>query len=204
MRRVGKVGLTVVFFLSVLTGGATAATASQDQESEWQSPRASELTLDDSTTMALIFGHEPSEKEIEAYIARFGSIPSDTEIAAYVAATEKEEATLANALNPQPMAHPGEELYYYFSSAKWITRSGVYSLSLMPRNITVTSSTVLSWHPVYLNFNLTNPWSRYKAQGADASMRYQYNCHYRYGMIKTPWNLEPHKRLADINSITCN
>ena len=29
-------------------------------------------------------------------------------------------------------------------------------------------------------------------------------CHFQYGMIKTPWNLELHKLASDVSTITCN
>lgn len=43
-----------------------------------------------------------------------------------------------------------------------------------------------------------------KAQLLDQSMRKQFFCHARYGMIKVPWNLEPSRRPNSVNPITCN
>ena len=38
----------------------------------------------------------------------------------------------------------------------------------------------------------------------DSSMNRQFACHVVYGALKTPWNLEPHKRVEDLNPFTCN
>ncbi|WP_311553268.1 DUF2599 domain-containing protein [Propionimicrobium lymphophilum] len=43
-----------------------------------------------------------------------------------------------------------------------------------------------------------------KTQLLDQSMRKQFFCHARYGMIKVPWNLEPSRRPNSVNPVTCN
>lgn len=82
----------------------------------------------------------------------------------------------------------------YFKSVGWITRNGVRSLSVNPKNpFTVNKSN--SWrelanffrnHPMYTSINNSTKYS---------STKNQYDCHVDLARgFKTPWNLEPVKR----------
>lgn len=159
------------------------------------------LSKGDQATLIRIFGHEPSKEEKAAYIDSFGRVPTAGEIAAYVASQDAETATLGDGPTIMPMAAFSD----FFTSGSWINRSGEWSLSLMPRSPGIGNQGLdRTWETVYNRFNTSSHWVPYKPQGANESMRKQYACHYWYGMIKTPWNLEPHKRPGDVSSITCN
>ncbi|WP_406795228.1 DUF2599 domain-containing protein [Bifidobacterium longum] len=81
-----------------------------------------------------------------------------------------------------------------------MNRSGVWSLSIMPRRALLWD-TDRGWGQVYDRFHTSRHWTYYSAW-ADASMRKQFNCHAQYGMLKTPYNLEPSR--SDVSPITCN
>ncbi|MDO5093225.1 MAG: DUF2599 domain-containing protein [Propionibacteriaceae bacterium] len=192
MRTIPRVLATSVAL--ALTIGSPNASA--DEQSDKLSDR-------DYATLTRIIGHEPSAEEQHDYLQKYGRVPTDAEIEAYLNA--------ANDASPSPTsADEGTQLdasqeANYFKSTKWINRSGVWSLSLMPRDGGIGNEGVSrTWNYVYAKHNTDRHWSHYKSQGADKSMRWQYECHFWYGMIKTPWNLEPSKKYEDLNSITCN
>lgn len=100
---------------------------------------------------------------------------------------------------------------YYFQSSKWISRSGVISLSLSPKQSWVrtvvhgdnpNASASLkndSWQTVLNNYSGHSNWRN------TSSMRSQYMCHVHWaGYWKTPWNLEPHRTGTAIASNSCN
>lgn len=164
----------------------------------------SALTPEEQATITQIFGYEPSADEIAAYLSEFGRVPSAADVDAYVQASEAEAATPAR---PAPLdsAARSNAVSDFFQSAGWIERDGVWSLSLMPRAGGIGNEGAdRTWQPVYNRFSRTVPWALYPRTQVDQSMKKQYDCHFQYGMIKTPWNLEPHKLASDVSTITCN
>lgn len=154
------------------------------------------------------FGYVPDNAEYTSYLEQFGSVPTDEEIALYLASSTSEEQDLQAQVTDQQSSHNAIETRsvwsnQYFSYGKWIGRE-VWSLSLMPRRHINASQQNASWNTVYARFNNNRHWSYYKSQGADQSMRKQFFCHARYGMIKVPWNLEPSRRPNSVNPVTCN
>lgn len=92
----------------------------------------------------------------------------------------------------------------YFSSSKWIVRSGVRSLSLTPSTVTrlggvislgsITSVTKAfasnavikdSWNKLYNKYKGSSYWKN------TDGMRDQYVCHFRFAFFKSEFNLEP-------------
>lgn len=93
--------------------------------------------------------------------------------------------------------------YFYWS--KWINRDGIWSLSIMPKNvILIRGNTYDSWNYIYNKHSGSKHWQKYSYQDVDKSMNRQYACHILYGALKTPWNLEPHKKYENLNFITSN
>lgn len=71
------------------------------------------------------------------------------------------------------------------------------SLSLMPRDGGIgNESQSGTWDTVKGRYGSSVKWKN------TAKMKEQYDCHFKYGMIKTPWNLEPSR--TSVNFITCN
>lgn len=162
------------------------------------------VTANEYATLTRIFGHEPSKAEQEAYLNHYGRVPTNAEIAAYLRVAGAESRSL---ITESELAGVAAKAGYgdYFKSGSWIKRSGIWSLSLMPRDGGIgNEGASRTWSSVFNVFNTSQYWVPYKPQGANESMRKQYDCHFWYGMIKTPWNLEPSKKPADINAITCN
>lgn len=92
--------------------------------------------------------------------------------------------------------------YFYWS--KWISRDGRWSLSIMPKDVyLIKQNTYDAWTYIYNRHSNSNYWRRYN-HDVDSSMNRQFACHVVYGALKTPWNLEPHKRVEDLNPFTCN
>lgn len=84
----------------------------------------------------------------------------------------------------------------FFSSGRWITRSGIRSLSLTRRTdngswesssgaIGATLIGEMAWETVYNRFHKQSCW--YNTNG----MHDQFMCHVGWAMFKSPWNLEP-------------
>lgn len=93
----------------------------------------------------------------------------------------------------------------WFSSGKWINRSGLVSLSLMPTDwVTVPHAAHATgpkaWETVKSRFGNDKEWRKYP--WADESMLGQFKCHVGYGKLKVPYNLEPSRE--HFNPITCN
>ncbi|MGQ4548847.1 DUF2599 domain-containing protein [Dermabacteraceae bacterium P13077] len=105
-------------------------------------------------------------------------------------------------------ATPNLRFTQAFVYGKWINRRGVVSLSLMPRRSGIgNEGKIRTWNLVYNRFHRNSNWTgkgKRKASKVNESMKKQYLCHFKYGMLKTPWNLEPHKRAEDVSFITCN
>jgi len=81
--------------------------------------------------------------------------------------------------------------YTYFNSLSWITRGGVRSLSISPKNpFTINKegswgelARYFQYHPMYTGISNSSKWN---------SMYNQYVCHVDYARgFKTPWNIEP-------------
>lgn len=162
------------------------------------------LTEEEMATLTQIFGHEPSSQEVADYEEQFAQVPTAAEVDAYLNAAEGEESVTAVPASPTAAAR-ANAVSDFFQSAGYIQRDGVWSLSLMPRAGGIgNEGAARTWQPVYNQFSRTVPWSLYPRTQVDQSMKKQYDCHYKYGMIKTPWNLELHKLASNINSITCN
>lgn len=164
---------------------------------------ASDLTEVEQSTLTEIFGYEPSEAEAEQYLDLYGSVPTEAEVAAYLAAEDEtaayvaEEGEIAASSPGGAFASRAVGFTTYFKSGVWITRDGVVSLSLMPRDGGIgNESREGTWAHVKNVFSSSSKWKN------TAMMTEQYNCHFRYGMLKTPWNLEPHR--TSINHVTCN
>lgn len=85
----------------------------------------------------------------------------------------------------------------YFSSASWITRSGMISLSVQPKNLVLKAS----GSPNVTAAIRTDSFNKLQARHSGdskwkntSSMRNQYLCHVDLAQrFKTPWNLEPHR-----------
>lgn len=67
----------------------------------------------------------------------------------------------------------------------------------------IKQNTYDAWTYIYNRHSNSNYWRRYN-HDVDSSMNRQFACHVVYGALKTPWNLEPHKRVEDLNPFTCN
>lgn len=94
----------------------------------------------------------------------------------------------------------------FFSKVEWIKRSGVWSLSLTPREAFFDYNT--AWNHVKNEFKNDTQWANSGNSTVDSSMYNQYVCHYKYaGTLKTPWNLEPSrvdKGYSNFVSSACN
>ena len=175
------------------------------------------ISSSDTETLTKIFGHRPSTKEQSDYISTYGKIPSKAEVDAYIKASmaDPEEPDAVHGGNEYKTHSPEQtttpyllspgEFSWFFRYGKWITRKKVVSLSLMPRSGGIgNEGDTRTWNTVYKTFHNHPNWSRYRKNGADESMRKQYMCHFKYGMIKTPWNLEPSRKPSDVSWLTCN
>ncbi|MCT9819294.1 DUF2599 domain-containing protein [Microbacterium sp. W1N] len=173
-----------------------------------QAAESSGVTAEDEQILTRVFGYEPSESEIDAYLQRYGAVPSADEVAAYVAAAESEEAGVTVAPEA-PFAGrvsvaAADSFSSFFQSGAWITRDGMLSLSLMPRAGGIgNEGGTRTWTTVYNTFSGSPNWWNH-SHNVTASMSKQYNCHFRFGMVKTPWNLEPAKIAENVSTITCN
>ncbi len=178
---------------------------------------ASYLTTEQAEFYELAFGHTPTFEEHQEYVRVFGKVPSPSDFRAYLASSEAESRYLEQQRDAssetgergslEPMAVWSHKFFEY---GKWIGRD-VWSLSLMPKQAILGGSAwekavnlQEGWKAVYKKFKGSRHWTRYKSQGADESMEKQYYCHGMYGMIKTPWSLEPSRKPADVSSVTCD
>ncbi|MBD3689126.1 DUF2599 domain-containing protein [Nanchangia anserum] len=167
---------------------------------------SSRLTVEDQQNLSRILGHTPSFEETNMYLDQYGRVPTTSEINAYLKAEDGggEQSVAVSSYGVERTAVAGT-FGTYFQYGKWINRGGVVSLSLMPKSGGIGNyGSVQTWNAVYQKFHLASQWTRHRATGVDASMKKQYLCHFKYGMLKTPWNLEPHKKAADVSSINCN
>ncbi|MEH3088277.1 MAG: DUF2599 domain-containing protein [Microbacterium arborescens] len=184
----------------LLTAGLMAASAPA-MASAVDDADASHLTEVEQSTLADIFGYEPSEAETEQYLDLYGSVPTEAEVAAYLAADGEaaayEHGEIAARSLGGGIGLRAATFQTYFKAGQWITRDGVVSLSLMPRDGGIgNESREGTWTMVKNVFSSSPKWKN------TAMMTEQYNCHFKYGMLKTPWNLEPHR--TSINHVTCN
>ena len=91
----------------------------------------------------------------------------------------------------------GSSYSKYFNSTKWITRSGVVSLSinykssgLYPSNLPNANAAAAykAWEVLYARHKNDSKWKNTK------SMEAQFICHSStIGKLKNPWNIEPHR-----------
>lgn len=90
------------------------------------------------------------------------------------------------------------------SGLRWITRDGERSLSIQPDrgrwDYWSAQDKADAWDGILTMHSNTSYWKNTE------SMEYQFMCHARYfwNVAKQPWNIEPGKRLKDINPVTCN
>lgn len=101
---------------------------------------------------------------------------------------------------------PASTLPYsaYHESSVWVYRSDGWCLRVTPTNWFRSQGE--QGHDVYGLDGFETLKARHSGESKwdnTDSMQYQYMCHYIWA-IKTPWNLEPWKELADINKLTCN
>lgn len=142
----------------------------------------------------------------ESYAAYNGTDEGFDENSVLEIAPELYEMSKAGGTSAQARAI----LSKYFDSIKWITRSGVVSLSIMPsqqfKNLPTDSSRYgaaieESWGIILRNYSGNSKWKN------TASMKGQYRCHAWYAKGKYPWNIEPHRTETDFNKIVakfCN
>lgn len=117
-----------------------------------------------------------------------------------VSVTKKDENTLEYTLESDGLSEPttmsvtlaATSYSSYFSSGKWITRSGKISLSLTHKPYLLSGSTndkMLklsdSWNKVVAKHKSSKHWKN------QTSLYNQYACHYGYAPFKNPWNIEP-------------
>lgn len=157
------------------------------------------LTEVEEETLTAVFGYAPSEAETAQYLDAFGSVPTEAQIAAYLAAEGNSEAVSTDGIvaTDGNISMRAVTFSSFFKSGSWITRDGLISLSLMPRDGGIGNEGAdRTWNTVKTRFSSSSNWKN------TSVMQQQYNCHFWYGMIKTPWNLEPSR--TSINPITCN
>lgn len=142
----------------------------------------------------------------ESYAAYNGTDEGFDESSVLEIAPELYEMSKAGGTSAQSRA----VLSKYFDSIKWITRSGVVSLSIMPsqqfKNLPTDNSRYgaaieESWGIILRNYSGNSKWKN------TASMKGQYRCHAWYAKSKYPWNIEPHRTETDFNKIVaklCN
>lgn len=207
MNKTHKMATLVI--AAILAAGMTAPTAYAD------SPGNTRITASEQSVLTQILGHKPTQTEYNRYVETYGSVPTEADINAYIEASESEGSSSQTAAHDDSTS-PGTstEIYtqaaparfsMFFLSGTWITRSGVVSLSLKPRKGGIgNEGDERTWKTVYDKFHNAGQRTRYKNNGVDASMKKQYMCHFKYGMVKTPWNLEPHKKAADVSPVKCN
>lgn len=103
-----------------------------------------------------------------------------------------------NAITPFAIASKG--FSYYYKSSKWITRSGVVSLSIDPKANAWTGSSIAGnvfkqkdrWDVIVKKHSGSKNWKN------SASLKAQLNCHADLAKsVKTPWNLEPHRKTTN-------
>jgi hypothetical protein len=104
-------------------------------------------------------------------------------------------------ISPKSIYDPTQEAYYekYFSSASWIYRDGVVSLSMYPISPLkwIAPAPSRAWGSIVYKHSSDYRWKN------TSVMKDQFYCHYWLaGSFKVPWNIEPHK--TSINPITCN
>lgn len=86
----------------------------------------------------------------------------------------------------------------YFKSGRWINRE-MWALSLNPKKVPTTSrQKAVAWDSVTYKHSDDRNWNYRNIN----IMKEQFLCHVRYGLAKTPWNIEPDK--TSINPVTCN
>ena len=94
----------------------------------------------------------------------------------------------------------------WFSRGVWIARDGMWSLSLQPTWWAAAATPTRyyyaesAWATIPPQFSSSRHWTAYPT--ASKMMKEQFDCHVRYGTLKTPYNLEPSR--TSISQITCN
>lgn len=89
------------------------------------------------------------------------------------------------------------QLSTYFSRVAWITRNGVVSLSLNPKDAVRNemSQATVAWN--YLSSTGNGGMGATQYWKNTASMRAQYFCHFNFVKTKSEWNLEPDLTTTD-------
>ncbi|CDO03088.1 hypothetical protein BN988_01588 [Oceanobacillus picturae] len=186
-----KVFLLVLAILVIIP--VTAVQAETDELGyEYTPKKASEIDFSDGDIYVVpLSGDATSEDAIYA-------VYEGSEV-------EKYEKTL-----PTLFAALPTKFSQYYSSSKWITRSGVVSLSLQPKKPAYDEPPGMAgahllkyrWKVVYDKHKNSSKWKN------TASMKAQLNCHADYPKkFKTPWNIEPHRTETNYHKVVakgCN
>lgn len=96
-----------------------------------------------------------------------------------------------------PVDPGGLAPYYmkYFKRISWTSRTGVWSLSLTPKDGNVGEESQV-WNSIKTYFSHDSQWARSGNSTVDSSMYNQYKCHLDFsftGMAGPTWDLEPSK-----------
>nr|WP_303792026.1 DUF2599 domain-containing protein [Bifidobacterium catenulatum] len=129
---------------------------------------------------------------------------TEDETMQYLIASTKEEQT--SNIRMDTTAARGSWSNQWFAKGGWIARNGMWSLSLQPTWWAATATPTRyyyaesAWATVPPQFSSSRHWTAYPT--ASKMMKEQFDCHVRYGNLKTPYNLEPSR--TSISQITCN
>ena len=129
---------------------------------------------------------------------------TEDETMQYLIASTKEEQ--ASNIRMDTTAARGSWSNQWFAKGVWIARDGMWSLSLQPTWWAATATPTRyyyaesAWATVPPQFSSSRHWTAYPT--ASKMMKEQFDCHVRYGNLKTPYNLEPSR--TSISQITCN
>lgn len=129
---------------------------------------------------------------------------TEDETMQYLIASTKEEQT--SNIRMDTTAARGSWSNQWFAKRGWIARNGMWSLSLQPTWWAATATPTRyyyaesAWATVPPQFSSSRHWTAYPT--ASKMMKEQFDCHVRYGNLKTPYNLEPSR--TSISQITCN
>lgn len=100
-----------------------------------------------------------------------------------------------NAVDPvDPGSGGGAYWTKYFSKIAWVSRGGVWSLSLTPRGNVGGEAQV--WNSIQNSYSSNFQWASSGNPSVNSSMKNQYTCHLDFaftGLAGPTWDLEPSK-----------
>lgn len=191
-----KLFLLVLAVLVFIPNNAVYAKTETDEWGyEYTPKKASEIDFVDGDFYVVPLSDDPTSED-----ARF-AVYDNSEI-------EKYEETLPAMFTI--MSSKPTKFSDYYSSSKWITRSGKVSLSLQPKKpayadsppIVVAHLKKYRWKVVYDKHHKDSKWKN------TASMKAQLHCHADFPKgLKTPWNIEPWRtetNYAKVVAAGCN